>query len=107
MYLRKQLSHVFTCLCRFFDVEKVLLPEIRSSAELYGTVKEGPLKGLPISGVLGDQQAALVGQMCFNTGQAKNTLVIVYVLIYLLCTQVVTSLQCCFLLKKVVLLTRN
>ena len=77
MYLRKQLSHVFTCLRRFFDVEKVLLPEIRSSAELYGTVNEGPLKGLPISGVLGDQQAALVGQMCFNTGQAKNTLVII------------------------------
>jgi len=58
---------------RFFDVEKVLLPEIRSSAEVYGTLVDGPLKGLPISGVLGDQQAALVGQLCFNKGQAKNT----------------------------------
>ena len=51
----------------------MLLPEIKSSAELYGTLTEGPLKGLAISGVLGDQQAALVGQLCFNKGQAKNT----------------------------------
>lgn len=58
---------------RFFEVENVLLPEIRSSAEMYGTLTDGPLKGLPISGVLGDQQAALVGQLCFNRGQAKNT----------------------------------
>jgi len=36
---------------------------------------EGPLLGVPISGCLGDQQAALVGQLCFNQGDAKNTLV--------------------------------
>lgn len=58
---------------RFFGVEKVLLPEIRSSAEFYGTVVHDPLKGVTINGVLGDQQAALVGQMCFKKGQAKNT----------------------------------
>ncbi|XP_067931200.1 glycerol kinase-like isoform X2 [Watersipora subatra] len=60
-------------LIRFFEVEHVLLPEIRSSAEIYGKLADGPLKGLPISGVLGDQQAALVGQLCFSKGQAKNT----------------------------------
>ncbi|KAH3868573.1 hypothetical protein DPMN_031723 [Dreissena polymorpha] len=60
-------------LCKFFGVEKTMLPEIRSSAEVYGTLTEGPLKGLPISGILGDQQAALVGQLCFKPGQAKNT----------------------------------
>lgn len=63
---------VISC-CRFFGVENVLLPEIKSSAEIYGKLKEGSLQGLPISGVLGDQQAALVGQTCFNIGQAKNT----------------------------------
>ncbi|XP_070548110.1 glycerol kinase-like isoform X2 [Ptychodera flava] len=60
-------------LCKFFDIPKSVLPEIRSSAEVYGTLKGGPLTGLPISGVLGDQQAALVGQTCFTKGMAKNT----------------------------------
>ncbi|XP_067930405.1 glycerol kinase-like isoform X2 [Watersipora subatra] len=55
-----------------FEVEYVLLPEIRSTAEIYGKRADGPLKGLPISGVVGDQQAALVGQLCFSEGQAKN-----------------------------------
>src|SRR5439155_20380505 len=39
----------------------------------YGEVKEGPLSGVPIAGILGDQQAALVGQACFRPGEAKNT----------------------------------
>ncbi|XP_053408205.1 glycerol kinase-like isoform X1 [Mercenaria mercenaria] len=60
-------------LCQFFEISKDMLPEIRSSAETYGNLVDGPLKGLPISGILGDQQAALVGQLCFKPGQAKNT----------------------------------
>jgi len=49
-----------------------MLPEIRSSSEIYGKV-EGSLSGLPIAGILGDQHAALFGQTCFDPGQAKNT----------------------------------
>ncbi|KAK3588819.1 hypothetical protein CHS0354_028468 [Potamilus streckersoni] len=62
-----------TKLCSFFDIPKEILPEIRSSSEVYGHLCDGALKGLPVSGILGDQQAALVGQMCFKAGQAKNT----------------------------------
>ena len=50
-----------------------MLPEIRSSSEPYGVVAAGPLRSVPIAGVLGDQQAALVGQTCFDRGDAKNT----------------------------------
>jgi glycerol kinase len=50
-----------------------LLPRIVSSSEVYGTLFEGSLKGVPIAGCLGDQQAALVGQQCFQVGDAKNT----------------------------------
>ncbi|VDI70045.1 glycerol kinase [Mytilus galloprovincialis] len=60
-------------LCQFFDIPKEVLPEIRSSSEIYGNMEVSVLKGLPISGILGDQQAALVGQLCFKPGQAKNT----------------------------------
>ncbi|XP_039280634.1 glycerol kinase [Nilaparvata lugens] len=60
-------------LCSFFGIPENILPEIRSSAEIYGHITSGALLGLPISGCLGDQQAALVGQMCFEQGQAKNT----------------------------------
>lgn len=60
-------------LCKFFGVPMNILPEIRSSAENFGKIKEGPLKGVPITAVLGDQQAALVGQCCFEKGSAKNT----------------------------------
>ena len=62
-------------LCRFFGVDINTLPEIRSSAEVYGKLdfKDNPLPGLPIAGCLGDQQAALVGQKCFKPGLAKNT----------------------------------
>lgn len=38
-------------LCNFFDIDKNLLPEIRSSSEIYGNIAQGPLKGVPISGV--------------------------------------------------------
>jgi glycerol kinase len=50
-----------------------MLPEIHPSSEVYGEVKTGALKGVPIAGVLGDQQAATFGQACFSPGEAKNT----------------------------------
>ncbi|XP_077088365.1 glycerol kinase 3 isoform X4 [Siphateles boraxobius] len=60
-------------LCTYFDIPMEILPKVRSSSEIYGLMKSGPLTGVPISGCLGDQSAALVGQMCFKDGQAKNT----------------------------------
>ncbi|HET9182527.1 MAG TPA: glycerol kinase GlpK [Candidatus Angelobacter sp.] len=60
-------------LLQTFGIPREVLPEIHSSAEIYGEVKEGPLRGVPIAGILGDQQAALVGQACFVRGEAKNT----------------------------------
>lgn len=60
-------------LCKYFAVPPTILPEIRSSSEIYGKVAAGTLGGVPISGILGNQQAALVGQKCFKEGQAKNT----------------------------------
>jgi glycerol kinase len=51
-----------------------MLPEIRSSSEVYGEVRErGTLHGVPIAGILGDQQAATFGQACLDPGTAKNT----------------------------------
>ncbi|HWD06550.1 MAG TPA: glycerol kinase GlpK [Amycolatopsis sp.] len=51
-----------------------MLPEIRSSSEVYGNVRErGALGGVPIAGILGDQQAATFGQACLSPGEAKNT----------------------------------
>ncbi|XP_039185475.1 glycerol kinase isoform X2 [Crotalus tigris] len=66
-------------LCNFFEIPMEMLPKVRSSSEIYGllkispTLSSGALTGVPISGCLGDQSAALVGQMCFKDGQAKNT----------------------------------
>ncbi|MDR1827465.1 MAG: glycerol kinase GlpK [Methylobacteriaceae bacterium] len=56
-----------------FDVPAACLPTIVSSSDVYGNVKGGPLDGVPVAGILGDQQAALVGQTCFKPGEAKNT----------------------------------
>jgi glycerol kinase len=50
-----------------------MLPEIRSSSERYGTGATGVLEGVPIAGILGDQQAATFGQVCYDIGTAKNT----------------------------------
>src|SRR3954451_3632764 len=51
-----------------------MLPQIRSSSEVYGKTRErGTLRGVPIAGILGDQQAATFGQVCFEPGTAKNT----------------------------------
>jgi glycerol kinase len=56
-----------------FDIPRAMLPRIRSSSEVYGTVRESALQGVALAGILGDQQAALVGQTCFRAGEAKNT----------------------------------
>ena len=53
-------------------VPRAMLPEIRSSAETYGAAR-GVLEGVPVSSDLGDQQAALFGQTCYEVGEAKNT----------------------------------
>jgi len=50
-----------------------MLPEIRSSSEPYGEVKAGAFAGVQVAGILGDQQAATFGQVCFEPGTAKNT----------------------------------
>jgi glycerol kinase len=60
-------------LLRAFSIPRRILPQIRSSSEVYGHIAQGPLKGVAIAGILGDQQAALVGQTCFKSGEAKNT----------------------------------
>ncbi|KAJ3591885.1 hypothetical protein NHX12_007016 [Muraenolepis orangiensis] len=60
-------------LCRYFDIPMDILPKVRSSSEIYGCMKSSSLSGVPISGCLGDQSAALVGQLCFKEGQTKNT----------------------------------
>jgi len=54
-------------------VPRSCLPTIRSCAEVYGKMAGTVLSGVPISGVVGDQQAALVGQSCFRVGEAKAT----------------------------------
>jgi glycerol kinase len=56
-----------------FNIPRIMLPEIRSSSEHYGDLKRTSIAGVPISGILGDQHAALVGQTCFKQGDAKNT----------------------------------
>jgi glycerol kinase len=56
-----------------FDIPRAMLPVIRSSSEQYAPAVPEPIRGVPIAGILGDQQAALVGQACFRPGEAKNT----------------------------------
>ena len=60
-------------LLQAFGIPRTILPEIRSSSEVYGVATQSVLRGVPIAGILGDQQAALVGQTCFRPGEAKNT----------------------------------
>ena len=57
---------------KLFNIPAACLPRIVSSSERYGTGK-GPLEGVTLSGILGDQQAALFGQACLHPGEAKNT----------------------------------
>lgn len=61
-------------LLELLQVPHAMLPEVRSSSEVYGESERGILGGhLPIAGIAGDQHAATFGQVCFNKGQAKNT----------------------------------
>ncbi|KAF9426247.1 Glycerol kinase [Podila epigama] len=71
----KALQWSETCL-KFFGVNKEILPEIKPSSTIFGKVNNenlAQIRGVPITGCLGDQHAAMVGQHCFEAGQAKNT----------------------------------
>ncbi|TDB60861.1 glycerol kinase GlpK [Arundinibacter roseus] len=75
---RTQLMNLHTLewdedMLRTFEIPRAMLPAIKSSSEVYGTVTSEVLPGVPIAGALGDQHAALVGQACFEPGMAKNT----------------------------------
>lgn len=62
-------------ICGLMGIPRAMLPKICSSSEIYGqTLDSGPFKGaVQVAGDLGDQQAATVGQTCFEPGEAKNT----------------------------------
>ncbi len=61
-------------LLELFEVPRSMLPEIKSSSEVYGHVEKNLYPGgAPIAGIAGDQHAALFGQACFSPGMAKNT----------------------------------
>jgi glycerol kinase len=56
-----------------FEIPRAMLPQVRSSSEVYGAATLPGILDVPIAGILGDQQAALVGQACFRPGEVKNT----------------------------------
>ncbi|WP_268896131.1 glycerol kinase GlpK [Gordonia zhaorongruii] len=61
-------------ICEEIGIPESLLPEIRSSSEVLSPLRqEGALPGVPLAGILGDQQAAMFGQACLDPGEAKNT----------------------------------
>jgi glycerol kinase len=61
-------------LLKILDVPRSVLPEVRSSSEIYGTTNAAIFgTEIPIAGIAGDQQAATFGQACFDVGAAKNT----------------------------------
>ncbi|MBC8183548.1 glycerol kinase GlpK [candidate division KSB1 bacterium] len=61
-------------LCEILNIPNFILPEVKKSVDDYGVAESIPaIKGVPILGVAGDQQAALFGQACFEEGQVKNT----------------------------------
>ena len=60
-------------LAALFDVPMSALPDVRPSSGDFGRISAGPLAGIPIAGVAGDQQAALFGQACLEPGMTKNT----------------------------------
>ncbi|GAB4400752.1 MAG: glycerol kinase GlpK [Anaerolineales bacterium] len=65
-----------TEILKVMGIPRAMLPEIRSSSEVYGRIGSQNavmLHGVPVAGDLGDQQAALFGQTCFKAGEAKNT----------------------------------
>jgi glycerol kinase len=74
---RTQLMDLATCqwddeILQVLSIPKTMLPTIQASSKVYAKAK-GVLGGVPLAGILGDQQAALVGQTCFDPGQGKNT----------------------------------
>lgn len=76
---RTMLFNIHTCqwdkeLLELFSIPESMLPEVKSCSELYGhTSKNDTGFSLPVTGVAGDQQAALFGQMCLEQGMVKNT----------------------------------
>ncbi|BDD03474.1 glycerol kinase GlpK [Aureibacter tunicatorum] len=61
-------------LLKLFDIPKSMMPEVKSSSEVYGETKSTLFASkVPLAGIAGDQQAALFGQMCLDKGMAKNT----------------------------------
>src|ERR1700722_13142066 len=75
---RTMLIDLATCnwdagMLRHFEIPEACLPKIVPSSAVYGEITTAPLAGTRIAGILGDQQAALVGQTCFAPGEAKNT----------------------------------
>lgn len=75
---RTQLMNLASCewddaLLTTFGIPCACLPRIVPSSSAYGEVHSGVLRGVRVAGILGDQQAALVGQACFGPGEAKNT----------------------------------
>ena len=59
-------------LLALFNIPRAMLPQVKSSGEIYGYANVGGVE-IPIAGIAGDQQAALFGQCCFEKGEAKNT----------------------------------
>jgi glycerol kinase len=75
---RTQLMSLYTLdwdpeILSLFQIPKAILPKICPSSVIYGSIRHKDLDGVPLAGMLGDQQAALVGQTCFTPGEAKNT----------------------------------
>ncbi len=60
-------------LLKIFDIPASVLPEVRSSSEIYGKTAGTFPTSVPVAGIAGDQQAALFGQMCIDPGMVKNT----------------------------------
>lgn len=61
-------------MCDLFGISRGQLAEIHSSCHDYGTIQNGPFKGVKLTAVLGDQQASMIGQDCTDGGDAKCTL---------------------------------
>ena len=59
---------------KLFNISKNILPEVKNSADNFGITKKSIIgKSIPINGVVGDQQAATIGQCCFSPGSVKST----------------------------------
>ncbi len=75
---RTQLMNLATCdwdedMLKEYGIPRACLPKILPSSKVYGEIHTPALRGVRLAGILGDQQAALVGQTCFAPGEAKNT----------------------------------